>query len=74
MSDLAPAGANIAAVNYHFHSKEDLYVGAWRHSFHESPEAHPPNGDVGSDGPPSRPMPGPQARVLAGEPTAQCPA
>ncbi|HUS91595.1 MAG TPA: CerR family C-terminal domain-containing protein [Phycisphaerae bacterium] len=45
------AGANIAAVNYHFNSKEDLYVGAWRHSFEQSIRSHPPDGGVGPDAP-----------------------
>ena len=30
------AGTNIAAVNYHFSSKETLYVEAWRRAFQES--------------------------------------
>ena len=40
------AQANIAAVNYHFGSKENLYVEAWKHSFEESIRAHPPDGGV----------------------------
>lgn len=40
------AGANIAAVNYHFHNKETLYKEAWRHCFYESIKAHPPDGGV----------------------------
>jgi len=40
------ARANTAAVNYHFGSKEDLYVEAWKHSFEQSLKAHPPDGGV----------------------------
>jgi len=40
------AGANIAAVNYHFRSKEQLYVEAWRYAFERSVEAYPPDGGV----------------------------
>jgi len=40
------AKANIAAVNYHFGSKENLYVEAWKHSVEESVKAHPPDGGV----------------------------
>jgi AcrR family transcriptional regulator len=46
------AGANVAAVNYHFGDKETLYKEAWRHSFSESLKAHPPDGGI-SDGAPS---------------------
>jgi AcrR family transcriptional regulator len=45
------AGANTAAVNYHFTSKENLYVEAWRHAFERSVQAHPPDGGVPSDAP-----------------------
>jgi len=40
------AKANAAAVNYHFRSKEDLYVAAWRHEFERSLLAYPPDGGV----------------------------
>jgi AcrR family transcriptional regulator len=46
------AGANVAAVNYHFGDKETLYKEAWRHSFSESLKAHPPNGGVSDNAPP----------------------
>jgi len=45
------AGANIAAVNYHFRSKENLYAAAWQHSFQQSLQAHPPDGGVSPDAP-----------------------
>jgi AcrR family transcriptional regulator len=35
------AGANVAAVNYHFGSKEALYAEAWKHAFHRGLELHP---------------------------------
>ncbi len=40
------AGANIAAVNYYFGSKETLYVEAWRLSFQRSLEKYPADGGV----------------------------
>jgi len=40
------AEANIAAVNYHFGSKESLYQEAWRHSFTESLKSFPMGGGV----------------------------
>ncbi|MBN2513893.1 MAG: CerR family C-terminal domain-containing protein [Sedimentisphaerales bacterium] len=45
------AGANIAAVNYHFGDKETLYRQAWQMSFQESMEKYPPDGGVGADAP-----------------------
>ncbi|MBN2033269.1 MAG: CerR family C-terminal domain-containing protein [Deltaproteobacteria bacterium] len=46
------AGANIAAVNYHFGDKETLYKEAWRRAFYESVKAHPPDGGVNENAPP----------------------
>src|SRR4030042_554696 len=46
------AGANVAAVNYHFGDKGSLYVEAWRHSFVESLKTHPPEGGVSDDAQP----------------------
>ena len=40
------ARANVAAVNYHFGSKEELYVAAWQHAFEASIAKHPPDGGV----------------------------
>ncbi len=45
------AKANTAAVNYHFGSKEKLYVEAWRYSFERSMEAYPPDGGIAPDAP-----------------------
>jgi AcrR family transcriptional regulator len=46
------AGANVAAVNYHFGSKKALYREAWRYAFSESMKAHPQDGGVGREAPP----------------------
>ncbi len=43
------AQANIAAVHYHFRSKEDIYVASWRHAFERSISAYPPDGGVPAD-------------------------
>jgi TetR/AcrR family transcriptional regulator, regulator of cefoperazone and chloramphenicol sensitivity len=45
------AHANIAAVNYHFGGKENLYVQAWKHAFERSLQAHPADGGVATDAP-----------------------
>lgn len=42
----AKAQANVAAVNYHFRSKENLYIDAWRYIFTQSIRKHPPDGGV----------------------------
>ena len=45
------AEANVAAVNYHFRSKEELYAAAWRNEFDHSVEAYPPDGGVAANAP-----------------------
>ena len=40
------AGANIAAVNYHFGSKDQLFVEALRQSFADADEVYPSKGDL----------------------------
>jgi AcrR family transcriptional regulator len=42
------AEVNTASVNYHFGSKENLYVEAWKYSFEKSIKNHPPDGGVSS--------------------------
>jgi AcrR family transcriptional regulator len=56
------AGANAAAVNYHFHSKENLYVEAWKQAFHRSLAAYPADGGAAAGAPPARRL---QARIAA---------
>jgi AcrR family transcriptional regulator len=58
------AGANVAAVNYHFGSKQTLYAEAWRHAFSESTKAHPPDGGVSSDAPPEERLRGQITAIL----------
>lgn len=43
------AKANIAAVNYHFKSKENLYVESWHYSFSKGVESYPPDGGVAAE-------------------------
>jgi AcrR family transcriptional regulator len=45
------AQANTAAVNYHFGSKENLYVESWKYAFEKSVEAHPPEGGIAPEAP-----------------------
>ena len=57
------AGANVAAVNYHFRDKETLYREAWLQSLKESLQAHPPDGGVSEDASPEERLYG-QIRAL----------
>jgi AcrR family transcriptional regulator len=57
------AGANIAAVNYHFGDKKTLYREAWRRTFRDSIEAHPPDGGVPANAPAEQRLRG-QIRAL----------
>ena len=58
------AGANVAAVNYHFGDKETLYREAWRHCFSESMKAHPPDGGVSDSAPSEERLRGQVAALL----------
>ena len=40
------AQVNTASVNYHFGSKEELYVAAWKYAFDKSLAEHPPDGGI----------------------------
>ncbi len=40
------AKVNTAGVNYHFGSKEELYIEAWKYSFDKSLKKHPPDGGI----------------------------
>lgn len=47
----AAAGANMAALHYHFGSKDKMYVLAWRQEFDKSIAKYPPRGGVSIDAP-----------------------
>lgn len=57
------AGVNIAAVNYHFGGKENLYKQTWRHAHDRLMAAVPPDGGVPADRPPEERLRG---RIRAG--------
>jgi TetR/AcrR family transcriptional regulator, regulator of cefoperazone and chloramphenicol sensitivity len=46
------AQTNIAAVNYHFGSKDQLYAQVWRRALDASNAAYPPEGGLSPDAPP----------------------
>jgi TetR/AcrR family transcriptional regulator, regulator of cefoperazone and chloramphenicol sensitivity len=56
------AKANLAAINYHFGSKENLYIEAWKYSFEKSMEKYPTEGGALSKDPVEKRLRG---RVLA---------
>ncbi len=43
------AKTNIAAINYHFGSKHQLYAKVWRRAFDEANAAYPPEGGLGPE-------------------------
>ncbi|HCC53712.1 MAG TPA: DUF1956 domain-containing protein [Desulfobulbaceae bacterium] len=45
------AGANTAAISYHFGSKEALYVESWRYAFTQSLSLYPPDGGISAQAP-----------------------
>ena len=45
------AKTNIAAINYHFGSKDELYAKVWRRAFDESLKAYPAEGGQAPDAP-----------------------
>ena len=45
------AGANVAAVNYHFGGKDALYAEVWRHTFETFMQAYPLDGGLPEDAP-----------------------
>jgi AcrR family transcriptional regulator len=56
------ANANLAAINYHFGSKENLYIEAWKYSFEKSIVKHPSDGGARSNDPAEKRLRG---RVLS---------
>lgn len=46
------AGCNVAAVNYHFGSKEELYVEIFKQEFAKALELYPPDGGLPDDSAP----------------------
>jgi AcrR family transcriptional regulator len=45
------ADTNVASVNYHFGSKEQLYAEVWRQAFDAAERVHPHDGGLGPDAP-----------------------
>jgi len=60
------AKSNIAAINYHFGSKDQLYARVWRKAFNEVMNAYPPEGGLGPEAAPEERLRG-TIRSLVGE-------
>ena len=45
------ANVNTGSINYHFQSKENLYVESWRMAFQQSISKHPIDGGISPDAP-----------------------
>lgn len=45
------ARTNVAAINYHFGSKDQLYAQVWREAFDAAMAAYPPEGGLGPEAP-----------------------
>jgi len=56
------AGANTAAISYHFGSKEALYVESWRYAFNQSLTTYPLDGGIPPEAPAEKRLRG---RILA---------
>ncbi len=56
------ADVNISAINYHFQSKENLYVESWKMSFQKSLDKHPVDGGLPKDALPEERL---RARILS---------
>lgn len=45
------ARSNVAAVNYHFDSKDELYIAVLKNAFEEALQVYPPDGGLPADAP-----------------------
>jgi AcrR family transcriptional regulator len=46
------ARSNIGAVNYHFGSKDELYIAVWKAAFEQALGVYPPDGGLGAEAKP----------------------
>ena len=47
-------GSNVAAVNYHFGSKDELYIAVWKNAFEHALGVYPPDGGLGPNAKPEQ--------------------